>query len=159
MKIRSGFVSNSSTTSFIVAINHEKLGEKCPHCGRSSPNILDMLEDSYGDTCMEWTDPTDYLTNLKLEVASNIADLEKWEGKADNEEVTFTYNTYKVADLRKWANSTIKNNNKEIELIEKAIEAGKSVVHFRVDYNDSTIEQIVREQIENGELEEISEIG
>jgi len=43
MKIRNGFVSNSSSSSFVVAIKKDD-GEACPHCGRSAPNILKMLE-------------------------------------------------------------------------------------------------------------------
>jgi|ETNvirnome_2_300_1030623.scaffolds.fasta_scaffold02258_5 hypothetical protein len=41
MKIRNGFVSNSSSSSFVVAI---KKNDACPHCGRSDPNILKAIE-------------------------------------------------------------------------------------------------------------------
>lgn len=41
MKIRIGFVSNSSSSSYIAAV---KVGEKCPHCGRSDINLLDLIE-------------------------------------------------------------------------------------------------------------------
>ena len=46
MKIRNGFVSNSSTSSFIIAF---KDSEVCPHCGRKDPNILAAIEQSYGN--------------------------------------------------------------------------------------------------------------
>ena len=42
MKIRNGFVSNSSSSSFVVAF---KKNDVCPHCGRSDPNILKAIED------------------------------------------------------------------------------------------------------------------
>ena len=41
MKLRNGFVSNSSSASFIVAV---KQGEKCPHCGRTDVDFLDLVE-------------------------------------------------------------------------------------------------------------------
>ena len=41
MKLRTGFVSNSSSASFVVAV---KQGEKCPHCGRSDVDFLDLVE-------------------------------------------------------------------------------------------------------------------
>lgn len=45
MKIRLGFVSNSSSVSFLVAV--KKLAT-CDKCGRSDPNFLDYL-DSLGN--------------------------------------------------------------------------------------------------------------
>jgi len=49
VKIRNGFVSNSSSSSYIIAIFESK---PCPHCGRKDPNLLDMIEnaDHGGDT-------------------------------------------------------------------------------------------------------------
>ena len=43
MKIRKGFVSNSSSSSFIVGI---KKSEACPHCGRSDISILEYIKNT-----------------------------------------------------------------------------------------------------------------
>jgi hypothetical protein len=43
MKSRIGFVSNSSSSSYIAAFRD---AVPCPHCGRSDPNFLDMLDKS-----------------------------------------------------------------------------------------------------------------
>jgi hypothetical protein len=47
MKIRNGFVSNSSSSSFVVAV---KKTDACPHCKRSDPNFLDLVENVGKDT-------------------------------------------------------------------------------------------------------------
>ena len=41
MKVRSGFVSNSSSSSFVIAV---KKGCPCPTCGRTDINFLDLVE-------------------------------------------------------------------------------------------------------------------
>lgn len=40
MKTRGGFVSNSSSSSFIIAY---KVGDKCSYCGRSDIDISDVI--------------------------------------------------------------------------------------------------------------------
>jgi hypothetical protein len=42
MKTRYGFVSNSSSASFVIAVKKDI--NICPHCNRSDPNIIDLIE-------------------------------------------------------------------------------------------------------------------
>jgi len=161
MKIRQGFVSNSSSSSFIVAINPK---DKCTHCGRSSPDIVNVLESTqwYDDTKLEWTDPTEYIEELQQEIYSNQLDLEKYVGMNDDEKIIFNYGSsrdyvYTVKQLRQWANDVINNNEKTINDIKDYIKKGKKVVYFHVDYHEPTLNNMIREQIDNGELEVIYE--
>ena len=78
MKIRNGFVSNSSSSSFVIAISETN---KCEHCGRSDMDILDLVRRSeeYGcDTCIaaegkeevikhlsEWYESDKYIKKIK----------------------------------------------------------------------------------------------
>jgi hypothetical protein len=67
MKVRTGFVSNSSSASFVVAV---KQTEKCPHCGRSDVDFLDLVEQIGAKADYEDTE-------LKARGAQAIWD--KWE--------------------------------------------------------------------------------
>ena len=46
MKLRVGFVSNSSSSSYIIALDEPK---KCKECGRSDADILDLISKSTQD--------------------------------------------------------------------------------------------------------------
>jgi len=45
MKIRNGFVSNSSSSSFIIGFDNSK-NIPCPHCGRKDPDLIDRIRAS-----------------------------------------------------------------------------------------------------------------
>ena len=48
MKKRKGFVSNSSSTSFVIAI---KEADKCPHCGRHDIDFIELIKSKQDDYC------------------------------------------------------------------------------------------------------------
>ena len=92
MKIRLGFVSNSSSSSFVVAIK-KKINE-CPHCGRSDPNILDAIRqksNSWGDTelegvgldaILEYADEVGKYNHMqaeKIKKSISVFDNDEWE--------------------------------------------------------------------------------
>lgn len=64
MKTRNGFVSNSSSTSYIIAI--QKVLSDCPHCKRHDIDLINYLQNS------NESDNAVHETNAK-ELVSNIA--------------------------------------------------------------------------------------
>jgi hypothetical protein len=78
MKTRNGFVSNSSSSSFIVAVD-PKFSGPCPHCGRSDDNIIERLrklgecEDSQLRACGK-TNVLDYADWLDREEFREVRD-------------------------------------------------------------------------------------
>jgi hypothetical protein len=50
MKSRSSFVSNSSSSSFIVAMK-KSINEPCEKCGRKPINIVSIIEQQRGSCC------------------------------------------------------------------------------------------------------------
>ena len=93
MKIRNGFVSNSSSSSFIIAV--KKLSTPCKCCGRKDPDILDVLENQSSYSCdnevrargvdiisslkerKDWMVPTEY--NLVVEKVKEFLANDEYE--------------------------------------------------------------------------------
>jgi 4-hydroxy-3-methylbut-2-en-1-yl diphosphate synthase IspG/GcpE len=49
MKIRNGFISNSSSSSFIILYKKQN-EEACPTCGRKNRDFLDMIQEADNDS-------------------------------------------------------------------------------------------------------------
>lgn len=81
MKIRNGFVSNSSSSSFIIAY---KEGEKCPHCGRTDINLVDVIR-NHGDS---------EGTRLNGDNSELIIKNHRWWDEEDIEKLQLDINTY-----------------------------------------------------------------
>ena len=159
MKIRNSFVSNSSSTSFIICL---KPKESCPHCGRSSPNIIDMIEGrtSYGcdDTQVEWNDPQDYLNELQRDIEDQQQELELYKHHSDDEIITMPLSRTRssVQQLRHGINDEIDYLTKRKTAVQDAIDAGKKPICISISYHDELLNNLLHEQIATGEVEVIN---
>lgn len=131
MKIRNGFVSNSSSASFIVAV---KLQEKCPHCGRSDLNFLDLVETigakaDYEDTELKSRGAQKIWDRLESEILPYCADEEKkeWE-KIFGIMVEAEHKGYEVGEVE------ISYHDRNTEGLLKDLEARKSLVVINCDH-------------------------
>ena len=73
MKVRNGFVSNSSSSSFIVHIKKEP---KCPHCGRQDLDLTEVISQTKYDAT--------YMETMNEEAA--IKRVKEWVGEYDEED-------------------------------------------------------------------------
>jgi hypothetical protein len=83
MKTRSGFVSNSSSSSFIIALKQTK--EVCPHCGRSDPDFLDLIE-GMGNSGSDY-ESTQLISRSSQDLESSWADQYVKRFMTDNQDV------------------------------------------------------------------------
>ena len=69
MKIRNGFVSNSSSSSFHIRYDKRRFGvcEKCGQCEITPLDIADIEERNY-DTEIEWSEENNNIVECKLSV-------------------------------------------------------------------------------------------
>ena len=135
MKIRSGFVSNSSSSSFIIAFDTNKFSP-CPHCGRRDLSIVDMVKHSRnGDNQVAWDDAQERIRRLREEISEiqeEIILLQKRRGEKFNEFWT-------VDDKINYLEGSISESEAEIAIIEDAVNKGLSVACIEVSYHDEHI--------------------
>jgi hypothetical protein len=117
MKIRNGFVSNSSSASFVVAV---KSYTPCPTCGRRDDSFLDLIEKIGRNADCEQTE---------LTARGSDAVWKRWES---NEMLSVIPEHRKLYDMI---------FGKMLEAEEKGYEVGE----IEVSYGDETTENLMRD--------------
>jgi hypothetical protein len=157
MKIRSGFVSNSSSSSFVISVIGE--ANKCPTCGHHPQTVVDFFKQghtcSYGDESYleeidEYLDELDYERNA---CASHIAELEK---RDPNEPTYPEYrDSSKVKETLQWRHEELQELEDRIAKFNQLTSQGKKVYRLRLEYHDGLARRILDENIATGLVEVI----
>jgi hypothetical protein len=116
MKIRNGFVSNSSSSSFLVII---KPAKRCEYCGLKAPDLLSKM--AYATTT--YSDDTrtiaigkkDILHYLKPYHDNELVELVKAAVLQPDEELAYVAISYHDQELNE-----LVNNSKEIQILHRA---------------------------------------
>ena len=115
MKIRNGFVSNSSSSSFVIAIKNEAK-PPCETCGRPFHNDLAKKINDVADRHYE-----SEVDAEGKEVIKHIKENWGWDGKLDDE--------YKVL----------------ITQVKKYLELGWEIMYLDVSYHDELIPHLIED--------------
>ena len=160
MKIRSGFVSNSSSSSFILGIKKDAKNIECPCCHRKGLNIIEYIEKierhySSDETEIIYDSRESLLRKYRGELdekMGEISDLKKHDLNAPsrypyrNGEKVPTY-----GDLLKWAEEDCKNTSEIIDLI-AAVPSEYELIKLQVSYHDDTTHQILDNEQKAGNI-------
>jgi hypothetical protein len=130
MKIRSGYVSNSSSSSFIIAVKKE-LCVVCPTCGRKDPDFIDYVEKHSNDICGDET-------RVKAIGSEKIIDYirDNWYSYDDSSEEE-------------------KKRKSLIKALKKAEKDGKRVALVEIAYHYEDVNEEYQIQLNNGSIEKL----
>jgi len=155
MKIRDSFVSNSSSTSYIIKIHKEK-SKKCPTCGRG--NDLDLLEiirnGDHLDSKIGYDTKEDYMRELEFQMRRVKKDIEEFAALEPNEvPERFRRSAASAKELLEWSHRELKELRDEYDQV-AAIEG--EVVAVDIGYHDEIVKYAFEAGQKDGSIEIIS---
>ena len=171
MKIRLGFVSNSSASSYIIAWNPKDF-EICDKCGRGSKDPINLLKESTylqpshtEIECASGEERIAYLT-------TQIEELKKSMEEASKRPAGDVYDTERFGDVAEAANNPfiekvwrhmsfcnhrITMLERQIKIIRKKLGEGKQVLWAAVYYNDPC-GKILQKMMEDKVVEQLKDL-
>jgi hypothetical protein len=113
MKIRVGFVSNSSSSSYILALPKEK---ECEHCGHNNAQTLKIARELFAKKNKDWKsrvpdpysgDPKHYIDSINIEIEEIDKDI-KWslkkikllENLRENDDAIILFNEWNTIERK-----------------------------------------------------------
>jgi hypothetical protein len=154
MKVRMGFVSNSSSSSYIIRIRDKS--EVCPHCGRSDADIEDFFHNAsydYGDTSLQYDSKESILSDIDSQIHRTEREIKKYAA-LDPNEVPIRQQEYgsttTAKELLEWAHDELKDLRDRRDVI-AAVDG--IVIGVSVGYHDQATQNIFRDAVKNKTIE------
>jgi predicted transcriptional regulator len=161
MKYRLGFVSNSSSSSFIIAYNSDKIKLPCPYCKRSNIDLLEFIDMSGNgshNTKIDWCHVDTHIQELENENNIRQDENRRYYYLQDQGKTTIEKygNTYKINDFIMWNNEYIRDNIDMIDKLRNAKEQNDIIFECSIDNHDSTLRELIHTMESSGDIKILS---
>jgi len=153
MKIRNGFVSNSSSTSYTIGY---KDGDPCPHCGRSDPDIVSLIamyHDVDDETNIEHATTEDVLSFINNDIQEQQAELNALADKPDDQKINLFGNYHTtVGQQRELIASGVNGMISIRDDAMNAVSRGYKLADIDISYHDNVIRRLFDSMLTNGTI-------
>lgn len=148
VKVRNGFVSNSSSSSFVIAILNPS-PKLCPTCGRKDPAFIEAIrernESGYcDDTEIEWEGIEEGIKEIQAEIDECQSYVDKYKQMDPESQVqpdgSFDWTHGEAVTSY---GDDIKQCLERIEEYKKWGEAYKRIIGLSVSYHDSAVNDML----------------
>ena len=148
MKTRFGFVSNSSSSSFIIGILDEHVvDDVCPTCGTHTSDLrsaIDKAQKYDYNNEIEWEGLDNYIDLLNENIISLQNNINNQRGRSSEEIVSEWSRGYTVGEYISDLNQEIEELQGRIKLAEEWRNTYKSVIGIGVSNHDNVLMDTIR---------------
>jgi hypothetical protein len=155
MKIRKGFVSNSSSSSYIIKILDEP--KSCPRCGRGGIDLMKLLRNcgSYNflDSKIDYDNKEQILKEIRYEIQRIEKNIKKYAALESNEipeEQARNGSTCTASDILEWDYENLEHHRDRYDII-SAVEG--ELVGVSIGYYDDIVLLSFNDGVKNGAIE------
>ena len=152
MKIRMGFVSNSSSSSYLIKIN--EISKPCPTCGRKNINIIDYIYNfDNKKTGIRYRNKEDILADIELNIKICKERIQTIS-LSDPNEVPQEYKNYGYMRTSQQIIGDLQEDIKELQKrYDKISVISGELYDIYIDNHDEIIQEIFDQSVRNKDIE------
>lgn len=145
MKTRIGFISNSSSTSYLIAFQNEN--QPCPTCGYCPPNIIDVITEDYlSDDSSVLNQNIDTINEQKSIIDDINKELQVFQNRDPNS-LAYPNNTWgsttKCCELIPYLNQQLIHAQRTLKLLQQYHKDGYTIAHISIDNYNTYLNQLI----------------